>query len=70
MKNVPQHVRIIGIGFLLAVAGVVLPLLMVLQVIESTFFLNFLAYGMSIAGLILGMIGAAFYVAGRRRRDE
>ncbi len=55
-------------GFFLVVAGVVLPFLMVLQVIQSTFLLNFLAYGASFTGLLLGIIGSAFYTANRRKR--
>lgn len=50
---------LIVIGFLLMVLGVVLPLLMVIKVIESTFFLNFFSYGASIVGLFLGSIGAS-----------
>lgn len=57
-----RPVRLILIGFVLVVLGAVLPLLMVLQVIRSTFVLNFLAYGASISGLFLGLIGSAMYV--------
>ena len=55
-------------GFFLVVAGFVLPFLMVLQVIPSTFLLNFLAYGASFSGLLLGIICSAFYTATRRKR--
>jgi hypothetical protein len=44
------------------VIGMVLPFLTVLRVIESTFLLNFFAFTSSVAGLFLGMIGAAGYV--------
>jgi hypothetical protein len=54
-------------GFFLVVIGFVLPFLMVLQVIQSTFFLNFLAYAASFSGLLLGIIGSAFYTAARRK---
>jgi hypothetical protein len=54
--------RIILIGFVLVVLGVVLPFLMVLHILESTFFLNFFSYGSSLFGLILGIIGAAMYI--------
>jgi len=53
---------LILIGFLLAMAGVILPFLMVIQLIPSTFFLNFLSYGISLVGMFLGIIGAALYV--------
>jgi hypothetical protein len=61
-------IKIILIGFGLVVLGVVLPFLMVLHVIESTFFLNFFSYGASLAGLFLGLIGSASYVRQRRKK--
>ncbi len=62
-------VQMILIGFVLVVLGVVLPFLMVLHIIESTFFLNFFSYGASLAGIFLGLIGSASYVRERRRKD-
>ena len=58
----PSPIKIILIGFALAVLGAVLPFLMVLHILKSTFFLNFFSYTASLAGLILGIIGAAMYV--------
>jgi hypothetical protein len=55
-------------GFFLVVAGFVLPFLMVLQIIPSTFLLNFMAYAASFSGLLLGIIGSAFYTSARRKR--
>ena len=60
--------KTILIGFALVVLGVVLPFLMVLHVIESTFFLNFFSYGASLLGLILGLIGSAMYVGVHKRK--
>lgn len=57
---------LIFVGFLLALMGVVLPFLMVIHLIPSTFFLNFFSYGVSLAGLFLGIIGASRYIRGRR----
>ena len=54
--------KIILIGFVLVVLGVVLPFLMVLHILESTFFLNYFSYGASLVGLFLGLIGSAYYV--------
>lgn len=63
----PAHpIQIILLGFLLVLAGVVLPLLMVLQLLQSTFLLDFFSYGASVAGLFLGIIGAASYVQNAR----
>lgn len=56
-----RALRLIGIGFLLVLTGAVLPLLMVLRVVPSTFFLNFLSYSASVAGLFLGVLGGALY---------
>lgn len=61
-----QPWQLIVIGFLLSVLGVVLPFLMVIHVVQSTFFLNFFSFVASLGGLILGITGAALYV--RRRR--
>jgi hypothetical protein len=58
---------LILIGLVLVVTGVILPLLMVVQVLPSTFFLNFFAYGASLTGLFLGVIGAASYMRDRRK---
>ena len=48
--------------------GIILPFLMVIKVLESTFFLNFFAYGASVAGLAFGTIGFALW--SRNRRDN
>ncbi len=55
-------------GFILVVVGFTLPFLMVLQVIQSTFFLDFLAYAASFGGLLLGIVGSALYTADHRKR--
>ena len=55
----PRNLLIIG--FFLVLFGFVAPFLMVMRVVESTFWLNFLAYGASTMGMILGFIGAAMY---------
>jgi uncharacterized membrane protein len=66
MRNT-QPILLIVIGFFLVLTGWVLPFLMVLHVIKSTFFLNFFAYAASLAGLLMGMIGTAMYFRGRGR---
>jgi len=45
------------IGFLLMLLGVIFPFLMVVKAVESTFFLNFLSYTLSILGMMVGIIG-------------
>ena len=60
----PKH--LILVGFFLVLTGAVLPFLMVIQVLKSTFFLNFFSFGATMSGLLLGMIGAATYVRMRK----
>ena len=67
--NSSNSIIYILIGFVLVVLGAVLPFLLVMRVIESTFFINFLAYGISVGGLFLGFIGAALYVNERRGKN-
>ena len=62
--------RFVVIGFLLVLAGAVLPFLMVLEILPSTFFLNFLAFGASTAGIFLGVIGVATHVGENRRKNR
>ncbi len=65
---IPMSPRtMIVVGILMMVVGWLLPFLMILQVLESTFFLNFLSFTLSTAGLFLGMIGAALYYRQRRQ---
>jgi Sec-independent protein secretion pathway component TatC len=58
--------KLILIGLLLILFGVVLAFLMVVKVVEPTFFLNFLSYTASTSGLILGFIGVSQYMRFRR----
>lgn len=58
------------IGFVLVLVGAVLPFLIVIRLIESTFFLNFVAFSASVAGIFMGVIGTAMHVADVRRQDE
>jgi hypothetical protein len=59
------------IGFLLMLLGVLLPFLMVIKLLESTFFLNFFSFGASMVGLVMGILGVAqFTLEIRRSRDK
>jgi hypothetical protein len=62
--NSPRLLLILGVTLMLS--GIVLPFLMVIQVLESTFFLNFFSWGASVAGLAFGTIGFAMYSRGRK----
>jgi hypothetical protein len=62
--------RLIVVGFILVVIGAVLPFLIVLRILPSTFLLNILAYGASTVGIFLGIIGVAMYVGESRRKNR
>lgn len=57
-------------GGILVLVGVILPFLMVLRVIPSTYALNFISYIASFVGLMAGIIGSALYVSNRRKKDR
>jgi len=61
----PRTLLFIALGLLLF--GWVMPFLMVIHVVESTFFMNFLSWGASVGGLYLGVIAVAGLV---RRRNK
>ena len=58
------------VGSVLLLAGFILPVLMIIHIIDSTFFLNFLAFGASTLGLLIGMVGALSLAVRNRRRDR
>jgi membrane protein implicated in regulation of membrane protease activity len=64
LKMQPWKMIVVGASMMLV--SMVLPWLMVLQILRSTFFLNFLAYGLSVAGMLIGFIGMVSMVKIRR----
>ncbi len=54
-------------GFFLVLMGFLLPLLIVVKILPSTFLLNFLSFAASVSGLYLGIIGIASVVRTHRR---
>jgi hypothetical protein len=62
--------RLIVIGFFLVLAGAVLPFLIVIGILESTFLLNFIAFVASVSGVFLGVMGTAMYAGTERRKDN
>jgi multisubunit Na+/H+ antiporter MnhC subunit len=57
---------LIVLGFFLVLSGFVIPFLMVLRIIQPGLLLSFLSYGASISGLLLGLIGIAWYSRPRK----
>jgi hypothetical protein len=62
--------EVLVLGGAMMLVSIILPLLMVMQVLRSTFFLNFLAYGLSVAGMLIGFIGLVTLVRTRRNQDK
>ena len=56
---------LVGAGLMLL--GVILPWLMVLKVVESTFFLNFFSHACSVLGIFLGFYGLFTYIRVERK---
>jgi hypothetical protein len=63
-----KPVHLFALGVLLQITGCALPFLMVIQALDSTFFLNFFAWGASVTGMALGFIGLANYARFGRGR--
>ena len=61
--------KLIGLGLVLVLLGVVGPLLMVMGFVAPTFWLGGFSYFASTIGLMLGLIGAAFYARERVKDD-
>ena len=60
----------IWIGLVLLLIGVVLPLMMVVRVIEATFFLVFFSHAASVVGAFMGFYGIAMGYISRKNRHE
>jgi len=58
------------IAILLMIFGVVMPFLMVIKLVESTFFLNFLSYSSSTLGFFLGIVSVAAYRVKQKKGDD
>ncbi|HAX68298.1 MAG TPA: hypothetical protein DCY14_01700 [Anaerolineae bacterium] len=57
-----SHLFLLRFGvIMMLVGGILIPFLMVIKVIESTYFLNFFSWGISTLGLALGMVGFTMY---------
>jgi membrane associated rhomboid family serine protease len=57
---------LVGLGLTLMLLGIILPFLILIHVLESTFFLNFFSWGASVSGLFIGVIGVATWVRTRK----
>lgn len=57
---------LLSLGMILMLLGIILPFLIVIQVLDSTFFMNFFSWGASVAGLSFGTIGFVIWSRGKR----
>ena len=48
-----------AVGWLLALAGAMVPFLMVCHLVQTNFALSFASYGASVAGVMLAVVGFA-----------
>jgi hypothetical protein len=62
--------KLVTIGFVLVLAGFLMPFLMVLGVLESGFTLSFSAYFSSLVGLLLAFYGISDHISLRRRDNK
>lgn len=62
--------RLLAIVITLLTFGFVMPFLMAIRVVESTFFLNFLSFGASVLGLFLGIAWVAAYNVKHKKKDD
>lgn len=65
LGNNPKH--LILVGFVLVLLGAIVPLLMVIGILQSSFLLNFFSYISSVLGLFLGIIGASMVIRQNRK---
>ena len=53
---------LLSIGFVMVTLGMILPFLLVMHILEPTYFLSFLSWFATVIGLFLGFVGSAMYV--------
>jgi cytosine/uracil/thiamine/allantoin permease len=68
MLNHPGRLMAMSVSMMLF--GVVMPFLMVLHIVESTFFMNFLSFIASTLGSFLGIVSIALFRTRAKRRDD
>ena len=66
----PNAVTFIAVGFVLILAGFLVPFLMVLRLLEPGFVLSLSVHFASLGGLVLALYGASHYTSWRKREDS
>jgi mannose/fructose/N-acetylgalactosamine-specific phosphotransferase system component IIC len=62
------HRKLLLIGFICVTIGAVIPFLIIGNVLPSTFFLNFLAFAISMMGVFLGVWGTSVYMVMQKHK--
>ncbi len=62
--------QILGAAAVLLLIGAVLPFLMMLQILETSFLLSFLSFGATVSGALLGYLGTIALYLNRRGPQE
>jgi hypothetical protein len=70
MEFFRSPVMMIITALVLLALGIALPFLMMIQLLESTLLLNFLAYIASMSGLVMGIVGLTMYSRPSDERDD
>ena len=70
MLNLDHPERLMTIAVCMMLFGCIVPFLMVMRMVESTLFMNFLSFAVSTLGLFLGIIGIATYRGKQKRKDD
>ena len=65
-----RQYRLLFIGFLLVLGGVIVPFLTMAKVLEPSFLVLFASYAGSVIGVILAIIWSAGYMREYRNRDH
>jgi membrane protein implicated in regulation of membrane protease activity len=62
--------QLVVLAVFMMVLGIVLPFMMMVGTIRTTFLLSFVSFALSVGGFLVGVIGATQYVARRRRQHD
>ena len=70
MLNLEHPTRLMIVAVCMMLFGCIMPFLMILKVVESTLFMNFLSFTLSTLGLFLGVVGIAVYQSKFKKGDN
>jgi hypothetical protein len=70
MLNLEHPNRLMIVAVCMMLFGCIVPFLMILKVVESTLFMNFLSFTVSTLGLFLGIVGIAVSRGRQNKKDD